>query len=189
MRKLITALGIVAFLCGGAPAAAQDFFEWGELTDRNAGTVLQVYDPDSDTYRFITFENLLADLVTFPDTLTRYVAIADGDAARPVFTAADMMAGSSGVGRATGIPVPDYGTFDYIWIALAVPESAGAQAFIGQGATNTGINFISSYEQQADVILGGATYDVWVTVDEWNTEFLANFHIYLTNTATPTPTP
>ena len=179
----------LAVLLLAAPAAAQDFFEWEEITSRNAGTVLQVYDPVSDTYRYITFENLLAGLdITFPDGLTRYVAIADGDAARPVFTAANMVAGSSGVGPSTGIPIPDFGSLNAIWIALAVPESAGTLTFIGQGAINTGLNSISAFEQQADVTIAGAVYDVWVTVDEWFTEFLAGLHIYLTDDATnPTP--
>ena len=183
MKRRITVCVLVV-LALAAPAKAQDFVLWNEATIRNAGLVIPIYDPVADDYRYITLETLLGDVVALPDNLTRYIAIADGDAARPVFTAADMLAGSSGVGRSTGIPIPDFGSFNAIWIVVAAPESAGALTFIGQGGVNTGLNSISAFEQQADATIGGATYDVWVTVDEWFTEFLAGFHIYFTDDAT-----
>ena len=148
--------------------------------------VVQVWEPGTCTpatfttpevctegaYVAMTLETLLGDLVTFEDSLTRYVALkafAAGVFTPPMFSATEMQDGTAAVGQLDGVAFPAFpsGGAAAAWMAVAVPSSVGL-AYVTNGQSNGG-NRLFSWVQQAGTIdvdvAGDGTlieYDVWV---------------------------
>ena len=160
MKQRVAAC-VLAVLMLSAPATAQDFIDWEQVTSRAAGTVIPVYDPVADDYRWIAFEDLLAGLVSFDDSLTRYIALSGAETA-PTFTAADFLAGSSGTGFLDChlFPaVPAMATA--IWIAVAVPATWDL-TWLDWGSFVSGFNSINVVQEIATPIdINGSSYTVW----------------------------
>lgn len=91
-KRVLAAAAVLCVLA--APAEAQrDFIDWTQITDRGAGTVIPVYDPVSEDYRWITFEDLLSGLdIVFPGSIPTTWGLWVLDGATP--TATDIQAGS-----------------------------------------------------------------------------------------------
>ena len=168
----LTAICILAALVA-APASAQDwerfYPEAGELRPEMLALLLDPAVPRGreGRYVWVTLRHLLPDY-EFPDRRTRYIAVkaalsptpVDGESA-PTFTAADFLAGASGVGVATGIErpaAPDGAA--RIWIAAAVPSAVGLD-YLAVGAANRFNGVDSLYAFQGVVQIDGVAHDAW----------------------------
>ena len=175
MKRLISAWWVLALIVAAAPAAAQDFIDWGEATSRGAGAVVPIYDPTIPGYRYITLENLLSGTgVAFDDELTRYVAVSDADTP-PTFTGQNFLDGSSGTGflDCIGFPMPPAGA-GAIYVGIAVPETWTLTWIdLTVGPSPQGLNSINVFQQLVDTVdIGGADYTVWRSFARQSTAFL-----------------
>ena len=162
-KRRIAACVLAVLMLAAAPAQAQDFIDWEQITSRAAGTVIPVYDPLADDYRWITFEDLLAGVVPFDDQLTRYIALSGSETA-PTFAAADFLAGTAGTGFLNCHPFPAVpGMAAAVWIAVAVP-AAWDLTWLSWGSFVSGFNsIIALQELTAPLDINGASYTVWRT--------------------------
>ena len=174
MRRLFVCFAL--FVLAAAPATAQNWNAAGATltTDRMADAELLIRVPGvlpgEFTYRIIDFADLLAGLVRFSDTLTRYVAVAASstNATAPTFTA-DILTGTysemaSNSELCIDYPVGPSGETS-VWVAVGAPSSVGID-YIGIGVPrNTGRNQIVGFEMQGTVHVGApeVQYDVWVS--------------------------
>ena len=168
--RLIAICLFVVFLA--APASAQDwerfYPEAGELHAEMLALLLDPTVPrgEEGRYVWVTLRRLLPDR-EFPDRHTRYVAVRTAESptptdaeSPPAFTAADFLAGASGVGVATGIERPAAPENARIWIAVAVPSVVGLD-WLAVGEANRFHGAGSLYERQGVVQIGGVDHDVW----------------------------
>ena len=187
MKRLM----IAALLALLAPAQASAQIEWPTLFDstatRTAGMRVQVFDPEVmvvdttidaftlavsvDTthgaYVTISLRDLLRDLVTFDDGLTRYVALKPYDEnspTRPTFTEADFLAGTEVSGQLTGAPFPTLSdtTATAAWYAVAVPETTGLHYLdFGRSNSRNRVSTLAELVTGTIAIDGVAGYQVW----------------------------
>ena len=172
MRKRLVSCALAALLLAAPAAAAQDFIDWQQITSRAAGTVIPVYDPAADDYRWITFEDLLAGLVAFDDQLTRYVALSGSETA-PTFTEADFLAGTSGTGFLSCLAFPTPPAMaTAAYIGIAVPATWDL-SWIGLGFTVSGLNSINVFEELTTTLtISGESYTVWRSFARQSTAFI-----------------
>ena len=202
MRKILVALVLLAALVApAAPAEAQDWFEiFDSLTepDREAGMRLKVWDPTVEDdlgntvggYVVLRLETLLAGLVTFPDTYTRYVFQLEWPGSTPTVDATDIQGGTASAAGALAIqfPAPPAGAA-LVAIGFAVPEDADAPTYTAIGTANSGLNGIHNYAQQSgtiDLTVNGAVlaYDVWVSAVGYFPVFSSSY-LFLDQNAAP----
>ena len=128
---IATAVAVLMVLCGGA-ATAQDWpAQFDPTTDRESGMRMLVWDPaineNEGGYVVISFDNLLAGLVDFPDMLTRYVtaSVTLGH----MFTVGELTAGlptaTTSPGELTCAPYPTIAGATGGYVAVAAPTAAG----------------------------------------------------------------
>ena len=181
MKRTLLAICLSVSACFALPAHAQDWDFENPVTDRVSagGMLVAVYNPATDVYITISLNTLLADLVTFDDGLTRYVAVKDSPTA-PTFSATDFENGSSG-GLLTGVAFPAIATdVASVWIGVAVPASAVPE-YLAWGATNPSINFINVMERLTDTItIGTVDYVVFRSFTRQGAPFLSAATVYFT---------
>lgn len=166
MRRFAVAL-LVSFVALSlvAPASAQDWERFHPEAEELRGDMIVLFlDPDEPVlpgrYVYATLADLAALFgVELPDRHVRYVAVKAGDD-ETAFTAADFLAGASGVGVATGIERPAAPANARIRIAAAVPSTAGLD-YLAVGAANRFNGVGSLHTRQGVVQIGGVDHDVW----------------------------
>ena len=172
MKRLLTALVVV--LAFAVPVSAQQApSDFPPVPGGRHAEVMLSVSFGGITYS-IDLETLLAGLVTFPDTLTRYVFQITWPGATPISVSATQIQGGS-VSDPPGnlaIPYPPAPAMaTSVSVGFAVPASVVAETtYASAGSSNSGFNFIGGYVRLPDVILmvGIETinYAVWVRTSE-----------------------
>ena len=164
MNRLI--LGVLATAIVASPASAQDWERiFGTDSAPPADFSVLMLNPgvgrDSpDRYKIVSLADLVAPFYTFPDSLTRYVAVKTGSH-RPTFTAADMRAGNTSPAllKSARIPRPSQASG---WVAVAVPLNRPL-TYAAMGDRTVRHDRTGDFVRQAGTItLGGTAYTVWV---------------------------
>ena len=184
MVKRRIAVCVLVALMLAAPAKAQDFIDWQQITSRAAGTVIPVYDPVADDYRWITFEDLLGGVVVFDDELTRYVAVKARDPNNPTapdFAASDFTGtnGTSVTGFLTSVAFPTMPSgATGVWVAIAVPVSTPL-TYMDWAFQAGGFNTINIMEElTTPITIGTGQYTVWRSYTAHTVAFLAVSNVY-----------
>ena len=196
MRRIWMAIVVGSMLAALAPPiAAQDWSEYFDRVGRRADMRLLVYDPDRTIddpdgtidpatggivqlprpgYVSLTLAMLLDGLVTFPDTLIRYVQLVAFDAndpsQMPTITPASFVGASTGVGTAQGIQLPSVAIETRWWVVFAAPAGTDVP-YLSVQQNNAGFNFVGLYQKLDNTVALGspaAPYDVWISRDAQN---------------------
>ena len=150
-----------------APALAQPWEGYYQPTSspRPDFAVLAL-DPEGehgpDRYHFVSLADLMAPVYTFPDNLTRYIAV-KRSTGRPTFTAAELAAGATSPGLLTAAPVPriPQGSGG-VWVGVAVP-AARPLTYTAFGSAESRTDRTGTFVPQAGAVtLDGAEHSVWV---------------------------
>ena len=131
--------------------------------------VIQVYDEIADEFFTISFSDLLAGVVRFPDSYVRYVFQLEWTGSTPTVDSMDIQGGTAGAAGSTAVqfPEPPVGA-SLVAVGFAIPAVAGLPTYSSIGTANSGLNGIFNYAQQAGTVslmVGGeaVAYNVWVS--------------------------
>lgn len=152
------------------------------LRPRELADSVVVWDNSEDEYRVMPIRDLLRDIYTEPDAVRRYVATKVAAARPTTFTEAELLAGATAEGLATGIAMPatPMGA-ERVWVGVAM-EAGTAFPYFALQATNAGFNERAqrfSADPDDTVQIAGVDYDLYVALRDSAAVFTGTgFHAY-----------
>ena len=155
------------------------------LSVRNMGDSVVVWDTSANEYRVMPIRNLLAGAIEEQDTATRLVALKAPAMAGvvPSVTVAEIEAGESLVGLATGVEWPTPPADSALHMVVAVPQDDPFEYFaFGEFNTRNNRAVFPSDPNDTLTLTSGDSFDVYVSNQALTRLlFLSGSHGYFAN--------